>query len=188
MRDAGLFESGIVDERDAEKIMEMINGTAVTFDAQGIMHQAARPENRLQAAVGDADMAGLGTSNGPMQRVLLFVEIQAKQGKLKLPGTRAELVNLPIDEQAFAAYMRGQVLLDENHEYMTAAARAAYTKGLERNAEWTRDCAEKTSTGEWNFADALQSAEKMWQMSVSDPSRSAPEPPSARQSLVGIGV
>ncbi len=162
MEKAGLFASRpdgarLATDEDAAKILAIIDATAVDF-VDGILVARADPHDVLQATLADADMTGLGSSNGPFMSLLLFAEIQSKTGKIVVPGTYAELRSLVVDQEAFAGYMEGQARLHENHRYLTAPMQAKLSAGLERNALWVRDAAERAKDGDLTYGAALDAA------------------------------
>jgi hypothetical protein len=146
----------VFSSRDMERVEDMIMGTTVTIEG-GSLHQAARHDDLLQACVADADLSALAAPDGVATGLRLFCEGEVKAGRMTPPRSAGELRSITADPRAVDGFLRFQLNLLTEHDYLLDISSARYASGIERNAQLTQELLSRNATGA-TFADLYGTA------------------------------
>ncbi len=122
--------TGYFDEKEIEKVREMILSTRVDYENDGSMRQAAKEDDYLGMVIADADLSHLGSN-----REVYLTQV------LNLIG---ELQGNSLTMDAYIAFMKKQVMFMSKHRYHTEEASRLYSE-VETNKDTTELILEKLS-------------------------------------------
>jgi hypothetical protein len=134
-------------EHDVEHVERMILATTTTVDASGLLRQLADPDDPLQAAVADADLAGLSKPYGPKAALQLFCEMQVLSGRLENPTDMASFLRIEPDPQALQGFFAFQDRLLQRHEYLLDISREWLGPGLDWHRSVNADLMDRHAAG-----------------------------------------
>jgi hypothetical protein len=107
-------------EHSITTVTHMIAGTEVLRVDGFRIVQAANPDDLEQATLGDADLAVLGQRSGVYCALMLGIELQHRNGLIKLPSPGNGMLVEP-HRDAMLKFLQFQIGLHGEHEFMLVA-------------------------------------------------------------------